>query len=84
MDTKFWSIKNHIQHWVDINKLKNLSVVGADPGSRMVSIWLLNGSMTSSQFMKKYPIIETKYFKGYLTKDTHPNLIHVSFQRKKL
>lgn len=81
MNTRHWSIEQHLQHWLDINKLNKIATVGAVPGSKCAELWLLN-NMTNTEFMLKYQTLETDYFIGYLTSDEFPSIIHVSFKRK--
>lgn len=79
---RHWSIKEHLQHWLDINNLKDIATVGATPGSKCAELWLLNDAMTNKEFIAKYIKLETKYFIGYLSADDYPTIIHVSFKRK--
>lgn len=82
LETKFWSIKQHIQYFIDKNKLENICSIGASVGSRCGELCILD-KMTSTEFMKKYPIIETEFMKGFLTKSHYSeNFITVSFKRK--
>ncbi len=81
--TSFWSIKDHIQHWVDQNELTKVAVVGATPGSKTAEIVLL-GDMDHDDFIKKYPMLETEYMKGYPTRCRYSkSRLTISFRRKK-
>ena len=82
MDTKHWSIKQHLDYWLQLHSLDNIASVGATRGSRCAELWLLNESMTNKEFVTKYGTLETEYFIGYLTCDTYPYKLIVSFKRK--
>lgn len=77
-----WSIKQHINYFIDKNNLKNIVGISAKKGSRCAEICFL-GDWNYFNFKEKFDIIETEYMKGYLTKSQFSdNFATVSFVRK--
>ena len=82
LNIRHWSIKQHVEHWIELNDLSKLAVVGASPGSKIVTIYLLHETMTGKEFREKYVQLETKYFIGYITTDDYPYKVWINFKRK--
>lgn len=67
-EVRFWSLKRHIQYWIDKNGLKYVVAIGATRGSRVAELCLI-GNEDSDEFVEKHKMIETEYMHGWFTKN---------------
>ena len=63
MGQNFWSLKQHVQAWLDEKGITNCSVSGLGKGHHGVEMWI-HGE-TSDQFIEKHGrSFETPHYKG--------------------
>lgn len=81
MIDRFSSLKNHAEHWIEENEIKDCAVSGLGKGHKGVEIVLFK--RTVEDFMKEYPMLETNYCKGWFTPSRYSNhTMYVSMQKK--
>jgi len=78
---RFWSLKQHVQSWLDENNIINVKPFGLGKGCRGVELYFFE-DQTSSEFIKKYPMLETNFYKGYFTPDRFGK-VYISMVKKK-
>lgn len=77
---QYYSLKQHVQAWLDENNITNVMVIGLGKGARGVTLYI--NDETTSEFINKYPMLETKFYKGYFTKQKYES-IYVSMVKNK-
>jgi len=77
MGTNFWSLKQHVQAWLESKGITNCSVVGLGKGHHGVEMFI-HGE-TSAEFIEKYGrSFETEHYKGCLTPYKDPYKVYIS------
>ena len=80
---QFWSLKQHVQAWLDSKGITNCSVVGLGKGHHGVEMWIHN--QTYDEFIIEHGrSIITKHYKGYLSKSRYTeHKCYISMVRNK-
>ena len=81
MAQNFMSLKEHVQDWLHINQISNVQVIGLGKGHHGVKLYVRSG--TYSEFINKYPMLETKEYKGYFSQEMIGSYIYVSMIKNK-
>lgn len=77
-----YTLKQHVQLWIDENNIQDVNPVGLGKGHKGVELYLLK--TTYNDFKLKYPMLETKYIKGWFTKSRYSDSkLYISIVKKK-
>lgn len=80
----FWSLKNHLEYWLEEEGITNCIVSGATPGSKCVQLVVFDGKARALELYKKYnALAETKHIKGWMSYPDFLGNININMIKKK-
>jgi hypothetical protein len=81
---EFYSLKQHVEGWLQNKGIENCRVKGLGKGCHGVEIWILNGDINNANdFITKYGnMLETKFYMGWFSTTHNGYAVYVSMKNK--